>query len=83
MRATVTGKVVSVEERSYTDRNGVTQHGFDAYMAADDPKYAPDRISGPMDLMPKVGAQVSFICQFRAMQGKRGPWLSVYAVAVS
>jgi len=80
MRAIVTGKVVDVERREYVNRDGVRAVSFDAFIASDNPRYGAERISGPVELIPAPGEFVSLACLVTAKEGKRGPWLSVWAV---
>lgn len=50
------GTVVAVEFGQYTDKQtGEIVQVFDAFIAADDPKYAADRYSGMAADAPKVG----------------------------
>jgi hypothetical protein len=80
MRAVVTGTVVAVEDREFTKDDGSVSRSFDAFLSAANPRYAPDRISGPLELRPVVGSQVAYVCSFSAKGGRRGPWLSVWVV---
>lgn len=80
MRAVVTGRVVHVEDKAFTNNDGDVRQVFDAFLKASDPRYAADRISGPADLAPVVGEDVAYLCSFSAKAGRRGPWLSVWAV---
>jgi hypothetical protein len=80
MRAIVTGKVVDVERREYVNRDGVRVTSFDAFIASDNPRYGAERISGPEDMCPIPGTFIAMVCNVTAKEGKRGPWLSVWAV---
>jgi len=78
MRVQVSGTVVEVERRSFTDSEGNLKETFDAFLAPDNPRYGADRISGPLDLLPSVGSSVTYVANVQARNGKRGPWLSVW-----
>ncbi|MGB7982869.1 MAG: hypothetical protein WCF36_18965 [Candidatus Nanopelagicales bacterium] len=81
MRAVVTGNVVQVEAKPpYVRPDGTVSESFDAFLRASDPRYAADRISGPLNLMPHAGDDVAFLCSMTAKAGRRGPWLSVWVV---
>lgn len=80
MRVQVTGTVVEVERRSWTDGDGNVVESFDAFLAADNPRYGADRISGPASITPQVGDVVSYVASVSARAGKRGPWLSVWCI---
>lgn len=80
MRVEIVGKVVDVEVRTFVDANGQARESFDAFLAADNPRYGADRISGPAELAPAVGQDVRYRASVRARNGARGPWLSVWCV---
>jgi len=80
MRVIVTGRVVEVEARSFTGKDGQVRHSFDAYIASDNPRYGADRISGPAELQPTAGDDVALRCTVSARVGERGPYLSVWAI---
>lgn len=80
MRVQVSGKVVEVERRSWTDNDGNIVEAFDAFLASDNPRYGADRISGPASIAPVVGEVASYVASVSARAGKRGPWLSVWCI---
>ncbi|MGV1037949.1 MAG: hypothetical protein ACOYD0_13125 [Candidatus Nanopelagicales bacterium] len=79
MRVIIAGTVVQVEDKTFTSKEtGEIVATFDAYLAASDPRYGADRISGPADLKPAVGERVAYLSMVKAQNGRRGPWLSVW-----
>lgn len=79
MQGIVSGKVLEVERRQYSGRDGVVQV-FDAYLAPSNPRYGADRISGPAELVPEVGDLVAYRANIQARVSANGPWLSVFVV---
>ena len=81
MKMQISGKVVEVETRSYTNKEGVVVHAFDAFIAGDNARFGADRVSGPADLAPVAGDSVSYGVLASPRVSKDGrPWLSVWCV---
>lgn len=82
MRAVVEGTVSALgEPRSYQRRDGQQAHTIDVFLAAGDPRYAPDRISMDPKIAPKVGERVAYLANFDAKLSQRGSaYLSVWAI---
>lgn len=78
MRVKIEGTVVEVEKRSWKSPEGNTVEAFDAFIAAENPRYGADRISGPVALMPTPGESVVYRAVVNPRTGKNGPWLSVW-----
>ncbi len=75
MRAVVYGEVAKVTERSYTSQ-GQRKTVFDAYVG-EAPYY--DKITGPMELAPKVGDRVEFVANIRVKSGTSSKTGNAYA----
>lgn len=82
MRAQVEGTVTAVGEiRTYTRRDGTPAATVDVFLAAGDPRFAPDRISMDPKMVPAVGEDVAYLCSFSARNSRDGKaYLSVWAV---
>jgi hypothetical protein len=82
MRGLVSGKVSALgEPRSYTRRDGGDAHVVDVFLAPDDPRYAPDRLTMPCDIAPAVGEDVTYKVAIDAKLSQRGSaYLSVWGL---
>lgn len=80
MRVIVHGRVLEVENREFTDKSGEIKTTFDAWLQPGSPRFGPDRISGPVELRPKVGDVATYLASVTARSGRNGAWLSVWCV---
>lgn len=82
MKLVLSGKCVEVSPRSYVNRQGVEVHTFDAFIASDNPRYGATRVSGPAELAPPSGKDVSLPVRVSARPGRDGrdPYVTFWVV---
>lgn len=81
MKAFVQGIAQDVTTRSYVDKDGTTQHVFDAFVG--EGRFF-DPISGPASMAPAAGELVAYEAIVRAKLSKAGnAYLSVWCVGVA